>query len=246
MSTETTGTGDDHGGSDATGARASIDRSPPDTSCVAAPRPDPASRWPWSSATPWCGRCGCPSRADETIDPQTGLFVEGGFAGFDNYTHWLLQQCGGQACPPGTNAASFWEVVGITVGFTVVTVAIELVLGFWFAIIMNGTFRGRGLVRAAVLIPWAIPTAVTAKLWLLHLRLRRHRQQPDGHQHRVVRRQVGGARRDRDQRRLEDDTVHGAPDPRRAPADRLRTSTRPRRSTAPRPGSGSGTSRCRW
>jgi ABC-type sugar transport system permease subunit len=104
--------------------------------------------------------------SDETIDPQTGLFVEGGFAGFENYTHWLLQQCGGQACPPGTNAASFWEVVGITVGFTVVTVTIELVLGFWFAIIMNGTFRGRGLVRAAVLIPWAIPTAVTAKLWL--------------------------------------------------------------------------------
>jgi ABC-type sugar transport system permease subunit len=105
-------------------------------------------------------------QSDETIDPQTGLFVEGGFAGFENYTHWLLQQCGGQACPPGTNAASFWEVVGITVGFTVVTVSIELVLGFWFAIIMNGTFRGRGLVRAAVLIPWAIPTAVTAKLWL--------------------------------------------------------------------------------
>ena len=103
--------------------------------------------------------------SDETIDPQTGLFVEGGFSGFDNYTHWLLQQCGGQACPPGTNAASFWDTVAITVGFTVVTVAIELVLGFWFAIIMNGTFRGRGLVRAAVLIPWAIPTAVTAKLW---------------------------------------------------------------------------------
>jgi trehalose/maltose transport system permease protein len=44
-------------------------------------------------------------------------------------------------------------------------VTIELVLGFWFAMIMNGKFRGRGLVRAAVLIPWAIPTAVTAKLW---------------------------------------------------------------------------------
>lgn len=104
-------------------------------------------------------------QSDETIDPQTGLFVEGGFAGFENYTHWLLQQCGGQACPPGTNAASFWDTVFITIGFTVVTVAIELVLGFWFAMIMNGTFRGRGLVRAAVLIPWAIPTAVTAKLW---------------------------------------------------------------------------------
>jgi multiple sugar transport system permease protein len=105
-------------------------------------------------------------QADEKIDPATGLFVEGGFAGFDNYTTWILQQCGGQACPPGTNAASFWDTVLITVGFTVVSVAIELVLGFWFAIIMNGTFRGRGLVRAAVLIPWAIPTAVTAKLWL--------------------------------------------------------------------------------
>ncbi|MFL6004185.1 MAG: carbohydrate ABC transporter permease [Nocardioides sp.] len=104
-------------------------------------------------------------QADEQIDPQTGLFVQGGFAGFDNYTHWLLQQCGGQACPTGTNAASFWDTVAITVGFTVVSVLIELVLGFWFAIIMNGTFRGRGLVRAAVLIPWAIPTAVTAKLW---------------------------------------------------------------------------------
>ena len=94
-----------------------------------------------------------------------GFYQQGGFAGFSNYTHWLLQRCGDVACPPGSNANGFWNVVAITVGFTVVTVAIELVLGFWFAIIMNGKFRGRGLVRASVLIPWAIPTAVTAKLW---------------------------------------------------------------------------------
>ncbi|HEX8780946.1 MAG TPA: sugar ABC transporter permease [Nocardioides sp.] len=102
---------------------------------------------------------------DAALDPETGLFVEGGWAGFENYSRWLLQQCGDTACPPGTGPASFYEVVGITVGFTVVTVLIELVLGFWFAIIMNGSFRGRGLLRASVLIPWAIPTAVTAKLW---------------------------------------------------------------------------------
>ena len=48
---------------------------------------------------------------------------------------------------------------------TVVSVAIEVVLGMWFATIMNREFRGRGLVRAAILVPWAIPTAVTAKLW---------------------------------------------------------------------------------
>lgn len=102
---------------------------------------------------------------DAALDPETGFFAEGGFAGLANYTTWLFQQCGGQACPAGTGPASFWEVMAITVGFTVVTVAIELVLGFWFAIIMNGSFRGRGLLRASVLIPWAIPTAVTAKLW---------------------------------------------------------------------------------
>jgi len=102
---------------------------------------------------------------DAALDPITGMFEEGGWAGFDNYTRWLFQDCGGAACPPGTGPAAFYEVVGITVGFTVVTVLIELVLGFWFAIIMNGSFRGRGLLRASVLIPWAIPTAVTAKLW---------------------------------------------------------------------------------
>lgn len=104
-------------------------------------------------------------KQDEGLDPETGLFTEGGFAGFDNYTHWLLQRCGDVACPAGTNAAGFWEVVWITLFFTVVTVTLELVLGFWFALIMNKKFRGRGLVRASVLIPWAIPTAVTAKLW---------------------------------------------------------------------------------
>ncbi len=80
-----------------------------------------------------------------------------------------------------------------------VSVAIELVLGFWFAIIMNGTFRGRGLVRAAVLIPWAIPTAVTAKLWYFIFAFDGIANNLLGHQHRVVQRQVGGACRDRDQ-----------------------------------------------
>jgi ABC-type sugar transport system permease subunit len=46
-----------------------------------------------------------------------------------------------------------------------VTVALETVFGVWMAFIMNRNFRGRGILRAAVLIPWAIPTAVTAKLW---------------------------------------------------------------------------------
>jgi trehalose/maltose transport system permease protein len=102
---------------------------------------------------------------DPGLDPDTQMFVEGGYAGFDNYTHWLLQQCGGAACAPGTLGAQFWAAVGITLFFTLVTVALEASIGMGMAVVMGKTFRGRSLLRAAVLIPWAIPTAVTAKLW---------------------------------------------------------------------------------
>jgi multiple sugar transport system permease protein len=102
---------------------------------------------------------------DAGLNPQTGLFEAGGFAGFSNYTHWLLQQCGPVPCPPGTNGASFWTAIFNTFFFTIVTVVFETVLGLWMALIMNRAFRGRALVRASVLVPWAIPTAVTAKLW---------------------------------------------------------------------------------
>nr|WP_246142248.1 sugar ABC transporter permease [Lacisediminihabitans profunda] len=107
---------------------------------------------------------------DAGLDKATGLFVAGGFAGFSNYAHWLLQQCVSttgvtSACPPGNLGAQFWNAFGTTFFFTAVTVVLETVIGMWMALIMNRAFRGRGLVRAAILVPWAIPTAVTAKLW---------------------------------------------------------------------------------
>jgi ABC-type sugar transport system permease subunit len=106
---------------------------------------------------------------DPGLDKATGLFVAGGFAGFSNYTHWLTQQCttatGTTSCPAGSLGAEFWTAMGNTVIFTVISVAIEVVLGLWFAMIMHKSFKGRGLLRASVLVPWAIPTAVTAKLW---------------------------------------------------------------------------------
>ncbi|MGN6404466.1 carbohydrate ABC transporter permease [Sinomonas sp.] len=102
---------------------------------------------------------------DAGLDTATGFFVQGGAAGFDNYTHWLAQQCNGVSCPPGTLGSQFWGAMSTTFFFAIVTVALETVLGFWMAIIMARSFRGRSVVRAAVLVPWAIPTAVTAKLW---------------------------------------------------------------------------------
>ncbi|AEE96383.1 carbohydrate ABC transporter permease [Mahella australiensis] len=59
----------------------------------------------------------------------------------------------------------FWSATYNTLFFTVVSVAMELVIGFAMALIMNMPFKGRGLVRAAVLVPWAIPTTVSATMW---------------------------------------------------------------------------------
>jgi trehalose/maltose transport system permease protein len=59
----------------------------------------------------------------------------------------------------------WWRSVKNTLSFTVVTVSIETVLGLVVALVLHREFRGRGLVRAAVLIPWAIPTVVSARMW---------------------------------------------------------------------------------
>ncbi|RAV31800.1 carbohydrate ABC transporter permease [Corynebacterium heidelbergense] len=107
---------------------------------------------------------------DRHLDPVTGMFTSGGFAGFDQYLYWLTQRCmtpSGEVleCAPGVLSMDFWPALRITLFFTVVTVTLETLLGLWMALVMNRSFLGRGLLRAAVLIPWAIPTAVTAKLW---------------------------------------------------------------------------------
>ncbi|MDQ3694586.1 MAG: sugar ABC transporter permease [Chloroflexota bacterium] len=59
----------------------------------------------------------------------------------------------------------FWNAWTNTLYFTVVTVLFETILGFAIATALNRDFRGRALVRAAVLIPWAIPTVVSSRLW---------------------------------------------------------------------------------
>lgn len=59
----------------------------------------------------------------------------------------------------------FWEAVVNTLVFTVSSVSIEVVLGLSIALVLHSGFRGRGLLRAAILIPWALPTVVSAKIW---------------------------------------------------------------------------------
>jgi trehalose/maltose transport system permease protein len=59
----------------------------------------------------------------------------------------------------------WWNAVWNTLVFTTVSLTTETILGLAIALTLNAHFRGRGLLRAAVLIPWAIPTVVSAQMW---------------------------------------------------------------------------------
>jgi multiple sugar transport system permease protein len=59
----------------------------------------------------------------------------------------------------------FWNALGNTMYFVVVSVAIELVLGLAIALALARPFRGRALAYGIVLLPWAVPTAVSARMW---------------------------------------------------------------------------------
>ncbi len=61
--------------------------------------------------------------------------------------------------------SKWWGAVGNTMLFTVVSVALETVLGMIIALVVNSAFKGRALMRTAMLIPWAIPTVVSAQMW---------------------------------------------------------------------------------
>src|SRR4051812_23599407 len=81
-------------------------------------------------------------------DARLGRAAPAKFIGLQNY---------GELVKDG----SFRDSVVVTVVFTLLTVLLELALGLTIALVVNARFRGRGLVRAAILIPWAIPTVIS-------------------------------------------------------------------------------------
>ncbi|HEU5472520.1 MAG TPA: sugar ABC transporter permease [Actinophytocola sp.] len=94
-------------------------------------------------------------RRGEGLD-ESGFVVEGErFVGVDNYSAIFQGEAGDR----------FWNAFGNTTWFTVVSVLIEIVIGVAMALVMHHALRGKGLVRASILVPWAIPTAVSAILW---------------------------------------------------------------------------------
>ncbi len=90
-------------------------------------------------------------RSGDELDADGFVVTGDRFVGFDNYADAL--------------GSRFWTAFGNTTFFTFTTVAIEVVLGTAMALVMHQAIRGRGLVRASILVPWAIPTAVSGLLW---------------------------------------------------------------------------------
>jgi len=80
------------------------------------------------------------------------LFPARPFIGLDNYRRILEQPL-------------FWDSVWVTLYFAVASLVIQIPLGIGIALLLNEPFRGRGFLRAAVLVPWAIPTTVNAVMW---------------------------------------------------------------------------------
>ncbi len=63
------------------------------------------------------------------------------------------------------NDPAWWSAVRNTLTFAVISVAIETLLGLGIALLLNEAIPGRGLLRAAILVPWAIPVVVATKIW---------------------------------------------------------------------------------
>lgn len=89
----------------------------------------------------------------------------GEFIGFDNYLSLRIMDSGRWVWRGTLVDPAWWNAVWNTVRFAFVSVFFETVLGLIVALVLNAEFKGRGLVRAAILIPWAIPTIVSAKMW---------------------------------------------------------------------------------
>ena len=87
------------------------------------------------------------------------------WVGFENYVEKRIRSNGEVRWRGVLLDEDWWSAVWNTVRFSVVSVTLETIFGLLIALALNAQFKGRGLVRAAILIPWAIPTVVSARMW---------------------------------------------------------------------------------
>lgn len=74
------------------------------------------------------------------------------FIGLENYTDWLEDD-------------KFWDSFGTSILFAVLSVLVIIIVSLLISLLLNEDFPGRGLLRALLLVPWAIPAVVNGLLW---------------------------------------------------------------------------------
>lgn len=122
-------------------------------------------------------------KTSDGIDPTTGIAESGTkFVGLENYLNALTSNSTAVDGVFGS-MPRLLNAFGNNIWFTIICVVIETILGVAMALIMARAFKGTGLVRAAILVPWAIPTIVSAKLWFVVF-------QADGVMNKILGRQI--------------------------------------------------------
>jgi trehalose/maltose transport system permease protein len=98
-------------------------------------------------------------------DAKLNTLYSAEWIGFGNYLRWQTLSSGAVRFRGVLADPDWWNAVWNTMRFAFISVSLEAVLGMLVALVLNAEFKGRGIVRAAILIPWAIPTIVSAKMW---------------------------------------------------------------------------------
>lgn len=90
-------------------------------------------------------------------DAELGDISKATFVGWDNYSFIFDDE-------------QWFQSLSNTVRFALFSVSLETLFGLGIALLLNKNFKGRAFIRTAVLVPWAIPTVVSAKMWgwMLH------------------------------------------------------------------------------
>ena len=98
-------------------------------------------------------------------DARLSSLYDSEWVWFDNYLSVRTLSSGKMVFRGTLVDPDWWNAVWNTVRFALISVGFETALGLIVALVMNAEFKGRAFVRAAILIPWAVPTIVSAKMW---------------------------------------------------------------------------------
>jgi arabinogalactan oligomer/maltooligosaccharide transport system permease protein len=90
-------------------------------------------------------------------DPGFLGLASGMFVGLDNYIEVFTQ--------PVLKLTGFWQLLGQTILWTFINVFFHVTLGMALALLLHRKMRGKGIYRALIILPWAVPQIIALLIW---------------------------------------------------------------------------------